>query len=197
MASPSTPVVATPDPFADIADPDNDLWRFALSFYVRQDVSSACLTLQEELGVDVNVLLFAIFACVERGVTFDMQELAAIDGLVRNWRTEIVQVLRQIRKRLKLGAFSSTSSVREDLRNRIKADEIRAEQIELAILVGSLDRQPTRSVDSPVDARGIPLLVVNYFAGNPRAQHAPHIDDALQKLVRAVGAGKAGQSVRT
>jgi uncharacterized protein (TIGR02444 family) len=197
MVVPSAPVVATPDPFADIADLDNELWRFSLSFYGRQDVSSACLVLQEELGVDVDVLLFAIFACVERGVTLDTQELAAIDDLVRDWRTEVVQVLRQIRKRLKSGALSSTSSAREELRNRVKADELKAEQIELAILAGWLDRQPPRRVDSPVNAHSIPLLVANYFASKNEAQHAPNVEDAVQKLTRAIGAGKAGQSFRT
>src|SRR5258708_9156658 len=81
MVVPSAPVVATPEPFADIAEPDNDLWHFALAFYGRQDVSSACLVLQDQLGVDVDILLFAIFAGVERRVTLHTQDLAALDGL--------------------------------------------------------------------------------------------------------------------
>ena len=195
MAAPSVPVVATPDPFADIAEPDNDLWHFALSFYGRQDVSSACLVLQNELGVDVDILLFAIFAGVERGVALDMQELAAIDGLVRGWRSEIVQVLRQIRKRLKPAPFSSSAT--EGLRNRIKADEIKAEQIELAMLVDWLERQPPRRADPPVDAQSIPLLVARYFVGKTEALHAPDVDDALRKLMQAIGAGNAGRSSGT
>jgi uncharacterized protein (TIGR02444 family) len=192
MVVPSAPVVATPDPFADIAEPDNDLWHFALAFYGRQDVSSACLVLQDQLGVDIDILLFAIFAGVERGVALDMQELAAIDSLVRGWRTEIVQPLRQIRKRLKSGPFSSSAT--EELRNRIKADEIKAEQIELAMLAGWLERQPPRRVDPPVDALGIPLLVARYFAGKTEALHARDVNDALRKLMQAIGAGNASRS---
>ena len=191
MAAPSAPV-ATPDPFADIAEPDNDLWHFALSFYGREDVSSACLVLQDQLGVDVNILLFAIFAGIERGITLDMQELAAIDGLVRGWRTDIVQVLRQIRKRLKSAPFSSSAT--EELRNRIKADEIKAEQIELAMLAGWLERQPPRRVDPPIDALGILLLVARYFAGKTEALHARDVNDALRKLMQAIGAGNASRS---
>src|SRR5258708_13979093 len=186
MAAPSAPV-ATPDPFADIAEPDNDLWHFALSFYGREDVASACLVLQDQLGVDVNILLFAIFAGIERGITLDMQELAAIDGLVRGWRTDIVQVLRQIRKRLKSAPFSSSAT--EELRNRIKADEIKAEQIELAMLAGWLERQPPRRVDPPIDALGILLLVARYFAGKTEPLHARAINTAFPKLRRAIGAG--------
>src|SRR5260370_38832027 len=96
MVVPSAPVVATPEPFADIAEPDNDLWHFALAFYGRQDVSSACLVLHDQLGVGVDILLFAIFAGVERGVTRDTQELAPFDGLVRAWRSGPRQDLRRI-----------------------------------------------------------------------------------------------------
>src|SRR5258708_10158259 len=135
MVVPSAPVVATPEPFADIAEPDNGRWDFALAFYGRQDGSSGCLVLQDQLGVDVDILLFAIFAGVERRVTLDTQELAAVDGLVQGWRTDIVQALRQIRKRLKSGPFSSSAT--QDLRNRIKADEIKPQQIELARFAGS------------------------------------------------------------
>src|SRR5258708_8827732 len=130
MVVPSAPVVATPEPFADIAEPDNDLWHFALAFYGRQDVSSACLVLQDQLGVDVDILLFAIFAGVERRVTLDTQELAAVDGLVQGWRTDIVQALRQIRKRLKPGPFSSPPT--EQFRNHIKAHPPKPAPLHLA-----------------------------------------------------------------
>ncbi len=196
MVSPSAPIVRTPDPLADIPELDNDLWRFALSLYGREGVSSACLVLQEKLGVDVNILLFAIFARLERGVTLDTQELAAIDGLVRGWRTEIVQVLRQVRTRLKSAPFSSSAT--EDLRNRIKADELRAEQIELVMLAGWLDRQPPRRADLLADAQSIPSLVARYFAaGKAGAQHTPDLEDALRKLARAIDDAEAGHSSRT
>jgi uncharacterized protein (TIGR02444 family) len=198
MASPSAPIVRTPDPPADIPELDNDLWRFALSFYGREGVSSACLVLQEKLGVDVNILLFVIFARLERGVTLDTQELAAIDGLVRGWRTEIVQVLRQVRTRLKSAPFSSSSSATEDLRNRIKADELSAEQIELVMLAGWLERQPPRRADLLADAQSIPSLVARYFAaGKAEAQHTPDLDDALRKLARAIDDAEAGHSSPT
>jgi len=40
-------------------DLDNALWRFVLPFYGRAGVSPACLTLQDKIGVDVNIVLFA------------------------------------------------------------------------------------------------------------------------------------------
>ena len=80
---------------------DNDLCALRpLILWPRRRLVGLSRCLQEKLGVDVNILLFAIFARLERGVTLDTQDLAAIDGLVRGWRTEIVQVLRQVRRDL-------------------------------------------------------------------------------------------------
>jgi flavin prenyltransferase len=195
--SPSA-ALRTPDPLADISELDNDLWRFVLPFYSNQDVSRACLVLQEQAGVDVNVLLFAIFARIERSVSLDAQELSEIDGLVRGWRTEIIFVLRQARTRLKSAPYSIPSSATEELRNRIKADEIRAEQIELAMLTAWLDRRPPRQADLLAAPRSIPRLVVCYFAaGKTEAQRTPDLDEALRKLERAVGDLEAGPASRT
>ena len=89
---------------------DNDLWRFAYSFYAREGVSPACLTLQDKLDVDVDILLFAIFARVERSILLDADDLAVVDNLVRDWRSEIVQVLRRARTRKRRSQSSSTTA---------------------------------------------------------------------------------------
>jgi flavin prenyltransferase len=195
---PAATLLRTPDSLADISELDNDLWRFALSFYSRQDVSPACLVLQEQAGVDVNILLFAVFARIERGVTLDTQELAEIDGLIRGWRTDIVHVLRQARTRLKSVPYPFPCSAREELRNRIQADEIRAEQIELAMLMAWLDRQPPRRADFLADPPSIPRLVVRYFAaGNAEARDTPDLDDALRRLECAIYEVEGGHASRT
>ena len=36
-------------------------WRFSLRFYRRRGVADACITLQEQAGVDVNLLLFLLW----------------------------------------------------------------------------------------------------------------------------------------
>ena len=39
-------------------------WAFALDIYARAGVADACLTLQNEAGVDVTMMLMVIFAAV-------------------------------------------------------------------------------------------------------------------------------------
>jgi uncharacterized protein (TIGR02444 family) len=167
-------------------DLDNELWRFAYSFYSEQGVSPACLILQDKLGVDVDILLFAIFAQVKRGVLLDTNDLQAVDDIVRDWRGEIVQTLRRVRTRLKSGPGPAPSSVTEELRNRLKTAELEAEQIELAVLADWLDRQPPRRADV-VDANTAPLMVARYFqAQTAEKLFTPEVDDALRALSQVI-----------
>src|SRR5690242_2464950 len=108
---------------------DNALWRFVLPFYAREGVSPACLALQDSIGVDVNILLLAIFAQVERGIVLDAQDLATADQLVQGWRAEVIQPLRRVRIRMKQGPFPAPSAATEGLRTRIKAAELEGEQV--------------------------------------------------------------------
>jgi uncharacterized protein (TIGR02444 family) len=163
---------------------DNAFWRFAVSFYARNGVSPACLALQETLGVDVNILLFAIYAQIERGVALSAHDLAAADARVRDWRSDILQPLRRIRTRMKSGPFPAPSPTTENLRNRIKAAELQAEQIEIALLADWLDHHPPRSAPRVTDARNIPLLVARHF--QPEGVFASELDAAFDTLSQAI-----------
>ena len=43
-------------------------WRFSLAFYRRAGVADACIALQEEAGVDVNLLLFLLWQATRKRV---------------------------------------------------------------------------------------------------------------------------------
>src|SRR5437763_12408087 len=117
MATAPSSDAAPPPAQAHAPDLDNALWRFVLSFYAREGVSQACLTLQDRLGVDVDILLLAIFAQVERGIVLDAGALAAADNLVRDWRSDILRPLRRARVHLKSGPAPAPSAITERLRN--------------------------------------------------------------------------------
>lgn|GEM_PF-277964 len=194
MASSRSSGCGTPIVQVGEADLDNELWRFACSFYSEHGVSPACLILQDKLGIDVDILLFAIFAQVKRGILLDTNDLRIVDNIVRDWRGEIVQTLRRVRTRLKNGP--APSSVTEGLRNRLKAAELEAEQIELALLADWLDRQPPRPANV-VDAMAVPLTVARYFqAQTSEKPFAPEVDRALRALSHAIHEMSTRKDVR-
>ena len=161
-------------------DLDNALWRFVLPFYGSAGVSPACIVLQDQIGVDVNLLLVAAFAAAERGIVLDREDLAAADALVRGWRIEVVEPLRRVRNRMKAGPSPAPSPATEPLRNKIKAAEIDGEQIALAALVAWLERRPSRATQEKNAAEA----VARHF--HPDGAFAPDVAAALQTLSLAI-----------
>src|SRR5258708_396495 len=170
---------------SETLDLDNALWRFVLPFYGRAGVSPACLTLQDRIGLDVNLLLVAAYAAVERGIVLDRDDLAAADDLVRGWRTEVIQPLRRVRNRMKAGPSPAPSPATEPLRSKIKAAELDGEQIALAALFAWLARRPPRATQE----QSAPQAVAHYF--HPQGAFPPDVDEALKTLSQAISDASA------
>ncbi|MBI3702368.1 MAG: TIGR02444 family protein [Rhizobiales bacterium] len=106
---------------------DTPLWAFALAVYGSDGVADDCLDLQERLGLDVNILLFAAFLGTVEGVGLEVSDIAAASAEVAHWQAEIVRPLRHVRRTLK-------PMRAEGLRAQVKAAELEAEKIEMAML---------------------------------------------------------------
>lgn len=139
-------------------------WDFALRIYASPGVAKLCLDLQEHYGVDVNVLLIALFAWAERQVVVNADDVAAADAAVRAWRDDVVHPLRAIRRRLKSGPPPAPDHTTEDLRTTIKSAELRAEQIEQAVLAGWLDRLTPHGAGDDASVADIVDTVVRFYA---------------------------------
>ncbi len=101
---------------------ENPLWDFSLAVYARPGVPAACLDLQDRRGVDVNVLLFAVWAGLACGVRLSAEELERIDSTIAPWRAEVVRPLRAVRRRVK--------GEDQALYERLKAAELAAERVQ-------------------------------------------------------------------
>lgn len=116
-----------------MTDTDNTqgspFWRFSLGFYRMPDVASACLDLQDEAGVDVNVLLFLLWnASTNRSLP--QAEVAKLDQAVRDWRDGTVIPLRRMRRALKAPPPGIDAGNAEMFRTRVKALELEAERVQ-------------------------------------------------------------------
>lgn len=105
------------------------LWRFSLELYRAPGVADACIRLQDEAGVDVNMLFFLLWnASLKR--QFSLADVKAADGVVAAWRETAVIPIRQIRRALKDAPLLPDSGAVEDCRTRIKGLELEAERLE-------------------------------------------------------------------
>jgi len=158
------------------------LWDFALKTYGAPGVSDACLALQDESGVDVPVLLFALWLGAN-SVALGEGELHRIDDVVREWREEVVRPLRAVRRRLKTGPFPAPSSETETLRNSIKAAELNSEKIELALLEAE-GRNLMARTEAQADAAAVNAasVVRHYRRSNPDSAAQASIEQVLRAL---------------
>jgi uncharacterized protein (TIGR02444 family) len=104
-------------------------WRFSLQFYRLPKVADACIALQEDAGVDVNLLLFLLWHAQQRR-RLSTADVAALESQIGPWRDLTVIPLRSVRRALKSPPALVAPPTTEAFRNRIKAVELEAERLQ-------------------------------------------------------------------
>ena len=109
-------------------------WRFSLRFYRQAGVADACIALQEQSGVDVNLLLYLLWRAIERRA-FAAGEVQSIEDTIGPWRQATVIPLRGVRRALKAPPALVAAAAAEAFRTRIKAVELEAERLQQEAMV--------------------------------------------------------------
>jgi uncharacterized protein (TIGR02444 family) len=169
-------------PVADIplTDAAADLWEFSLDFYARSDVSGALIELQDRAGLDVNLILFALWHGLSGRGRLDGERLVAADQAVLRIRADIIAPLRALRRRLGTGPDSDI----QRLRGAIEALELDAEKIAQARLAECAG--PPAADADPADCLAAAGANLALYLGcdEARGAAAAVIRKALEGLVR-------------
>lgn len=121
----------------DTPELDTPFWAFSIAVYAGDGVSEECLSLQEHLELDVNLLLFAAYLGAVEGVALTIQDISAASAAIADWHGEVVRPLRRARHALKHPSLDAGNPLRAadaTLRVQVKRAELDAEQIEQAML---------------------------------------------------------------
>ena len=152
---------------------ESPFWRFSLRFYARSKVSAACLALQDDASVDVNLLLFLLFLA-EHHRSVKAGDIARLDTGVSAWREQVVKRLRELRRALKPGIGEIPGAVSETFRGQIKRLELESERIEQAVLervkaetIGS--SAPSRVAAAEANFAAYEAQLGRAFPSEPRA----------------------------
>jgi uncharacterized protein (TIGR02444 family) len=108
---------------------ESPFWRFSLRFYRQPAVADACIRLQEEAGVDVNLLLFLLWHATHRRA-LAAAEVAELEQRIGAWRDMTVIPLRSVRRALKSPPALVAPATAELFRTKIKAVELEAERLQ-------------------------------------------------------------------
>lgn len=129
------------------------LWNFSVRVYRLPQVSETCLRLQNEHGLDVNLLLFALWYGRQHGA-LPAQLLDALLAFTQPWAREVVRRLRHARSWMKQALASEQFNELPlqpctQLRERIKAVELQSEQLQQQIMEALCEhwraQQPTQA----------------------------------------------------
>lgn len=105
---------------------DNPFWQFSLKYYRFAGVEALCLQLQEECGVNVNILLWGLWlASVDKPL--GSKPLSVAVTAIGRWDSDFIQPLRQMRRQLK-------SQPQQLLRDKILAAELEGERVQQQLL---------------------------------------------------------------
>lgn len=109
-------------------------WDFSIAVYARDGVAPACLSLQERLGADINLLLFCCWVGASGRGVLTAKSLEQASAAIECWHDEVVRGLRAVRTRLKRDPDPAPPGLSTPLRKHVGAAELEAEHIEQLIL---------------------------------------------------------------
>jgi len=156
------------------------LWDFSLQLYARAGVADACLRLQDEHGVNVNLLLWCAWL-EQRGLALDVTRLRSAQKRIHAWDEHYVVPLRQLRRRMKT-EFGVADVGIEQVRSQIKQAELLAEkqlQSLLEMLPQSWDKTAAASAQLPMAGENLRFYL----------QQLNVADSAVMELLALLGDG--------
>jgi uncharacterized protein (TIGR02444 family) len=129
-------------------------WRFSLHFYRQPGVSEACIALQDDCGIDVNLLLFLLWLA-DDGQVLSVDDVRKLDDQVRDWRNLTIIPIREVRRALKGARTLVDAGKQEAFRNKVKAVELEAERLQQEALYAFAQSGPLGKPAAPsAAARG-------------------------------------------
>jgi uncharacterized protein (TIGR02444 family) len=123
-----------------------DLWSWSLAIYGRPGFSAEAIGLQDDHGLDVNLLLYCLWAGLAAGVELGEPALAAAVAAAGPWQRAVVLPLRAVRRSLKGHAHPHADLV-ASLRQGIAGFELEAERGE-QLMLGALPLPEERHADA-------------------------------------------------
>src|SRR5918912_790102 len=92
------------------------LWRFSLAFYALPRVAEALVALQDRCGLDVDLILFALWLGVSGRGALDRDLLGTAERATGTFRSEIIEPLRRLRRGLRSHPDCDVQQLREGVK---------------------------------------------------------------------------------
>ncbi|MCG8492064.1 MAG: TIGR02444 family protein [Sneathiellales bacterium] len=149
--------------FSSAGFPPCALWEYSVKLYSNEEVSKACLSLQDRQSLDVNIVLFCVWVAASGHGEFEGSELSSALHISKNWQDGSVKPLRDVRRFLKSSFEPIDARMAADLKRVISESELFAEKLEILALDRLIDRPATGSFDQKACLEAAALNLMTYF----------------------------------
>jgi uncharacterized protein (TIGR02444 family) len=154
-----------------VADDRTAFWNFSVAIYGRPGVREACLRLQDEAGLDVNVLLYCLWRAA-RGTDLAADDLRARLAALAPWMAAAVKPLRTLRRALK--AADGLPSEAGELARQLSALELEAERTAQGLILSAWPEPPAGAM-----GQGHALTHLSLYVSLAQARPSPDDLDLL------------------
>lgn len=179
-------MIATDMTTTDAKAQKSPFWQFSIKFYAVPGVAPACIALQEEAGVDVNLLFFLLWNATF-GRTLTKSDVEELDRTIGAWRNTAVIPLRELRRKLKSSPTILAPDAAEAFRNRIKQVELEAERLQQeAMYALAQSGRFSRTAPSPLEAARASVAAYQTLL---RPLPSEPLDVVLAAFAKNVGSG--------
>jgi len=131
----------------DVRFPAHPFWNYSLATYAGPGVADACIFLQDEFGLNVNLLLFCVWSGAEGPGRLESEQIRECINTVRDWQERVVKPLRAVRRYSKDEPVAIPDALRKIFRPNLLAVELDAEHVEqlaiAEIMKPAADKQST------------------------------------------------------
>lgn len=117
--------------------PDSDFWNYSVQIYQIPEVEQACLSLQNGIQADVNLLLYCCWAG-DNKVMLSSENILQLVAAAHPWQS-VIQPLRDSRCLLKNEVTILDNGIAEETRNNLKEMELNAEHMAQLAIEKALD----------------------------------------------------------
>lgn len=114
---------------------EQDFWRYSVKLYSKKAVEQACLLLQDEHGLNVNIVLYCLYHAVNNRGLISTHEFESLASHIDAFHKKITHQLRHVRTLWKKRRKSLSSTL---IYQELFHIELAAEQIEQAIITETM-----------------------------------------------------------
>jgi len=109
-------------------------WNYSVKLYRKPGVADACLFVQDRYGLNVNLILFCIWAADTGSGKLTSIQVSTALHRVADWEEQVIKPLREVRRTCRQDALGIPEFLLQTFVPQIETVELEAEQVEQLVL---------------------------------------------------------------